>query len=71
MENTSVHQTSQANEPISEATIDIICRDLGIRLRPKYKTWFLNRGYQSTEELTRALKRYKVFGDLGYGCTED
>ena len=71
MESTTNHQNPKANELISGSTIDTIYRDLGICLRPKYKAWFLNRGYQSTEKLPRALTRYKVFGDLGYVCTED
>ena len=56
----------EKNKDISMDTLESVCEQINLRMRPKYKEHFLRRGYKSTDELKKALKRYQVFGDLGY-----
>ncbi|MFK7823588.1 MAG: hypothetical protein AB8G05_05500 [Oligoflexales bacterium] len=37
-----------------------------IFIKPKHWKIFVGRNYQSVQEIERVVKRYKVFGDLGY-----
>ena len=35
-------------------------------IKPRHWKIFVGRNYQSAQQIERAVKRYKVFGDLGY-----
>lgn len=71
MQNNQETKFLSAADPVvidmRSAELDLMARTLGVKIRPKHRQIFLNRVYASTDDLKRALKRYKVFGDLGYG----
>ena len=44
------------------------CQQHGAYIKPKHWPLFVNRQYGHAEEVDRAVRRYKVFGDLGFGA---
>ena len=56
---------------VVELLISEICFDESISMPGKHVELFCNRQYSSMLEIRRALRRYKVFGDLGYGGQND
>lgn len=52
---------------VVELLVSEICFDESISMPNKHVELFSKRQYSSMLEIRRALRRYKVFGDLGYG----
>ena len=46
---------------------DDLIRKLDIDVPGEHRALFMGRRYRGVDEVRKALMRYKVFGDLGYG----
>jgi hypothetical protein len=47
--------------------VDDLADKLGVEMSERHRSLFVRRRYRCVDDIRKALTRYKVFGDLGYG----
>jgi hypothetical protein len=47
--------------------VDDLSEKLGVVMSERHRSLFASRRYRCVDDIRKALTRFKVFGDLGYG----